>query len=94
MEGDPGDIFDAQQSLVITYSRAVASGQVFDKLFSEVIDKYGEKGAVEFTTVVAFWSFWAIFPMPQGARQVSHPSRIEPHSPGWPAFHPRIPAPG
>ena len=32
-----------------------------DELFARVVERFGEKGAVEFTTVVAFWSFWALF---------------------------------
>ena len=34
------------------------------------VGKFGEKGAVEFTTVVAFWSFWALFLNATGAGSV------------------------
>lgn len=60
LTGTAGE-FDGEQELVVAYSRAVARGKVPDELFARVADKYGEKGAVEFTTVVAFWSFWAMF---------------------------------
>ena len=54
-------LFNDEQRLVIEYTNAVVTGQVPDDLFCQVVGTYGEKGAVELTTVVAFWSFWAMF---------------------------------
>jgi alkylhydroperoxidase family enzyme len=54
------NIFDDEQRLVIEYSFAVCEGNVSDELFARVVKQYGEKGAVEFTTAVAWWSFWAM----------------------------------
>jgi len=54
-------LFDDEQRLVIEYTHAVVTGEVPGTLFSRVVDQYGEKGAIELTTVVAFWSFWARF---------------------------------
>lgn len=53
-------LFDEEQRLVIEYTYAVVSGNVPDELFSRVVDKYGEKGTIEFTTAVAWWAFWAM----------------------------------
>lgn len=58
---ETSDLFDDEQRLVIAYAHAVASGAVPAEIFSRVADRYGEKGAVELTTVIAFWSFWAMF---------------------------------
>jgi len=55
------DLFDDEQKLVIEYAQAVAAGDVSTALFARVLRNYGEKGAVEFTALVAFFSFWAIF---------------------------------
>jgi alkylhydroperoxidase family enzyme len=53
-------LFNEEQRLVIEYTNAVVTGEVPAELFSRVVARYGEKGAVEFTTVVGFWSFWAM----------------------------------
>lgn len=55
------DLLNDEQRLVVEYGHAVADGDVPDELFSRVVGQYGEQGAVELTTVVAFWSFWALF---------------------------------
>jgi alkylhydroperoxidase family enzyme len=54
-------LFDADQRLVIEYTNAVVTGEVPAELFARVVDKFGEKGAVECTTLISFWSFWAMF---------------------------------
>ncbi|MFT3964578.1 MAG: hypothetical protein QM690_01690 [Sphingobium sp.] len=54
-------LFDEEQKLVIGYAEAVLSGEVPDALFERVKAAFGEKGAVEFTAVVGFWAFWAMF---------------------------------
>jgi alkylhydroperoxidase family enzyme len=61
------NLFDDTQRLVIEYANAVVGGDVPGELFSRVVGEFGEKGAVEFTTVVAFWSFWAMFLNATGA---------------------------
>ena len=53
-------LFDDEQRLVIEYAEAVTSGEVPKALFSRVVERYGDKGAVEFTAAVAWWSFWAM----------------------------------
>lgn len=53
-------LFNEEQRLVIEYTSAVVTGDVPAELFRRVAEKYGEKGAVEFTSVVGFWSFWAM----------------------------------
>ncbi len=55
------DLFDDEQRLVIEYSQAVVTGDVPAALFDRVVAAFGETGAVEFTSVVGFWSFWAMF---------------------------------
>lgn len=52
--------FDEEQRLVIEYAQAVVSGDVPAALFSRIVRRYGEKGAIECTTVIAFWSAWAM----------------------------------
>jgi 4-carboxymuconolactone decarboxylase len=53
-------LFDDEQKLVIEYTNAVVSGEVPEALFARVVARFGEKGAVEFTAVVGFWSCWAM----------------------------------
>lgn len=54
------NIFNEEERLVIEYTFAAVSGDVPAELFSRVVAKYGEKGAIEFTTGIAWWSFWAM----------------------------------
>lgn len=54
------DSFNEEQRLVIEYTLAVVSGDVPDELFTRVLKRFGEKEAVEFTTGIAWWSFWAM----------------------------------
>jgi alkylhydroperoxidase family enzyme len=54
-------LFNTEQRLVIEYTNAVVAGDVPAELFARVVAQYGEKGAVEFTTAIAWWSFWAMF---------------------------------
>lgn len=53
-------LFDDEQRLVIEYTQAVVTGRVPDDLFARVVARYGEQQAVECTTAIAFWSFWAM----------------------------------
>jgi alkylhydroperoxidase family enzyme len=53
-------LFNAEQSLVISYARAVASNAVPDALFARMVEQFGEAQTVECTTLIAFWSFWAL----------------------------------
>lgn len=61
-------LFDEEQRLVIAYTSATISGSVTDALFAEVVERYGEKGAVEFTAAISWWSFWAMFLKATGAQ--------------------------
>ncbi len=54
-------LFDGDQRLVIEYTNAVVTGDVPGDLFARVVEKFGEKGAIECTTLISFWSFWAMF---------------------------------
>lgn len=54
------NLFDDEQRLVIEYALAVVSGDVPAELFARVVARYGEKGAVECTTVIGLWSLWAM----------------------------------
>jgi len=53
-------LFDAEERLVVEYAFAAAAGDVPAELFARVAEQYGEQGAVEFTSVVAWFSFWAM----------------------------------
>jgi alkylhydroperoxidase family enzyme len=53
-------LFDEEQRLTIEYTNAVVTGEVPEELFARVVRQFGEKGAVECTALVAFWSFWAM----------------------------------
>jgi alkylhydroperoxidase family enzyme len=54
------NLFSDEERLVIEYTFAVVAGDVSDQLFSRVVKMYGEKGAIEFTTAIAWWSWWAM----------------------------------
>lgn len=54
------ELFDPEQRLVIAYTLAVVSGDVPADLFGKVVAQFGETGAVECTTVIGFWSCWAM----------------------------------
>ena len=60
-------LFDDEQKLAIVYAHAVASGDVPPELFDRVKARWGERGAVECTAVIAFWGFWAMFLNATGA---------------------------
>ena len=60
-------LFDDEQKLTIAYAHAVASGDVPPVLFDRVKARWGERGAVECTAVIGFWSFWAMFLNATGA---------------------------
>jgi alkylhydroperoxidase family enzyme len=53
-------MFDDEQRLVIEYTLATVSGEVPEELFARVVAAHGEKGAVEFTTVVGWFALWAM----------------------------------
>jgi len=58
---ETSDLFDDEQRLVIEFAHAAAAGSVPDELFARAVERFGEKGAVEMTAVIAFFSFWALF---------------------------------
>lgn len=55
------DLFTVEQKLVIEYTSAVVRGKVEDQLFASAKEAFGEKSVVELTSVIGFWSFWAMF---------------------------------
>jgi alkylhydroperoxidase family enzyme len=79
------NLFNDEQRLVIEYSFAVAAADVPGELFSRVVEQYGERGTIEFTAAVAWWSFWDMIlnaarpeysfdrakPLPGDARELS-----------------------
>ena len=58
---DSSNLFNDEQRLVIAYAHAAAAGSVPDDLFARAVERFGEKGTVEMTAVIAFFSFWALF---------------------------------
>lgn len=52
--------FSQEQRLVIAYTLSVVAGDVPTILWDQVVDQYGEQGALEFTIAVGWWSFWAM----------------------------------
>ena len=53
-------LFNDEERLVIEYTYAVVSGDVPEELFARVVKRYGEKGAIEFTMAIGWWSLWAM----------------------------------
>lgn len=53
-------LFNDEQRLVIEFTDAVVEGEVPDALFSRAVERFGERGTIEFTAAVAWWSFWAM----------------------------------
>jgi alkylhydroperoxidase family enzyme len=53
-------LFDADQRLIIEYAKATAAGAVTDDLSARMVARFGEKGTVECTALIAFWGFWAM----------------------------------
>jgi len=54
------DSFSDEQRLVIEYTCAVIAGDVPAALFAKVVDRYGERGAIEFTAAIGWWSMWTM----------------------------------
>jgi alkylhydroperoxidase family enzyme len=54
------DLFTDEQRLVIEYTKAVIGGEVLEALFGKVVALYGERGAIEFTTAIGYWSMWTM----------------------------------
>ena len=52
------NLFDDEQRLIIEYTFAVVTGDVPAELFARVVAVYGERGAIECTAAIAWWSFW------------------------------------
>lgn len=53
-------MYSEEQRLAIEYTYAVLSGETPQELFDKVVERYGEKGTVEFTSAVAVWAAWAM----------------------------------
>lgn len=53
-------LFDDEQRLIIEYTMGVVKNAVTDELFGRVVERYGERRAVEMTSAIAWWSFWAM----------------------------------
>jgi alkylhydroperoxidase family enzyme len=53
-------LFNDEQRLVIEFTEAVVEGEVSEALFSRAVERFGERGTIEFSAAVAWWSFWAM----------------------------------
>jgi alkylhydroperoxidase family enzyme len=53
-------LFNTDQRLTIEYAKATVSGAVTDDLSAQMVARFGEKGTVECTALIAFWGFWAM----------------------------------
>jgi 4-carboxymuconolactone decarboxylase len=53
-------LFDDEQKLVIAFTEACTSDDVPADLFARVVERYGERGALELTIGIAWWVFWGI----------------------------------
>jgi alkylhydroperoxidase family enzyme len=69
-------LFNDEERLVIEYTEACVRGDVPEELFARVAQRFGDRGAVEFTVAVAWWSFWAMILNATGA--VFEPERALP----------------
>lgn len=54
------ELFNEEKRQIIQYAYAVIAGDVSDDLFSGIVTRFGERGAVELTSVIGLWSFWAM----------------------------------
>ncbi len=54
------NLFSDEERMAVEYTFAVVKGDVSDELFGRVVERYGERGAVEFTMAIAWWSLWAM----------------------------------
>ena len=85
-------LFTGEQKLVIEFTLACVSGDVPGELFARAVAQFGEKGAIEFTVTVGWWSLWAMLlnatgpefsaersqPLPKDARELA---AFDPSSP-------------
>lgn len=53
-------LFDDEQRLVIEYAEAVHDNAVTDELFQAMVERFGEKGAIECAAIVGYWACWAM----------------------------------
>jgi 4-carboxymuconolactone decarboxylase len=53
-------LFDDEQRLIIEFTEACVSDNVPEALFARMVERYGERGALEFTIGIAWWTFWGI----------------------------------
>lgn len=53
-------LFDEEQRLVIEYAEGVFDRAVSDDLLLRFATAFGEKGAIECSALVGFWSCWAM----------------------------------
>lgn len=54
------DVFSEEQRLVIAVVNAVIDSNLSEELFARAKSSYGERGMVEFMTVICYWSWWAM----------------------------------
>ncbi|GIK47944.1 MAG: hypothetical protein KJZ75_09080 [Hyphomonadaceae bacterium] len=54
------NVFNDEQRLIIEFTLAVCACDVPDELFQRVVDRYGERQAIEISVGVGWWSMWAM----------------------------------
>ena len=54
-------LLDDQQYVTSTFAAAVVRGTMDDALYARAVAHFGDQGAVELTTLAAFFGFWAQF---------------------------------
>ena len=54
------DLFSEEDRLVIDLTKAALQGPVPDDLFEQAKDLYGEKGMLEFSVAIGWWTLWTI----------------------------------
>jgi alkylhydroperoxidase family enzyme len=54
------EVFSEEQRLVIAVVNGVIDNDLPEELFARAKSSYGERGTVEFMTVICYWSWWAM----------------------------------
>lgn len=80
-----GDVVEpedpAERAAAVAVSQLLAAGDVDDAAWAEAVERLGEAGAVELTTLVGYYSLLALqmrvlrVPLPDGAAPVEFPTR-------------------
>lgn len=69
-------LFNDEQRLVIEYTLACVAGDVPAELYARTVAHFGDKGAIEFTVTIGWWSMWAM--LLNATRPEFQPERSQP----------------